>query len=949
VALNVATLQATITADTGPLEAGLNKSSGLLEGFGGRLGGLGIAAAGAGAALAAGFGVGVKAAGDLEQSVANISTIAPQIDTSQVFNALNEMQTRVPQTAAQLGDSLYNIFSSVSDITAEAALNLTETFAKGATGAQTSAETFGTAVIGVMNAYGLSVSDAAHISDVFFNTVNKGVVTGGELAQNLGLVTQSAKLAGVNIDELGGFIAGVTKEGGSAAQNINNLSNLFLKLNTNDSAKGFRALGISVTDATGHLRPAIDVLQDLKTKTDAMTDAGKQAALQKIFPDLQARAGAAVILNELDFVKGAIQDNIEQSGSAASAFEKMNATFNSQTKILQQTLMSVLTTLGATVLPAITPLITAFSQALPGALRTAQASFAALGAAIAVPVQVLKDSFGTVMQVFAGDWSPDPSKVHPFTEAVGEFAVVMRDQVIPAVQLTAQWLGSSLPPAVASAQAAFASISGTVGPIFADIKATVNDIASVLRDQLPPAAQDAASQINVLSVAFGLLAGAVRQILGPIALGAQMWRSYADTAAAVSAANRQIAISLGTTLQQAAAVAVASINRISEAFNAGGAAGGLTALSNELSAGLSALATVVGPALAPVGEAIGAFFSEVGTGAHELVQDVGDAFSGLGSLVQGEIDAAGADIIGAWESAVDAPTRQLLADLVAAVGDLFGAMADLTAAKMAQLAAAVDAGWAAVTASTGAALAALGAAVDAGWAAITAAVSAAMAAILAAVTPGWASVQSTTEASNAAIQAAVDAAWNALNGIISAAMASVSGTVTAAWNGIVSNVEGILSGLAGSASSFGSGMVEAFASGIRSRLQSVLNSVREMVQQIRDLMPGSDAKRGPLSDLTASGKALPETLAKGVSSGASSFEGAVTSALWHPALVPSMPSPLLSAPAMAVGSSPAGQPSGTTIVIQGPIYGFDDFQAKVEQAYSQITVKQGRERSRNLR
>src|SRR4051812_3804449 len=61
---------------------------------------------------AAGLGIGIKAAGDLQQSVANISTIKPDIDTSAVFASLNSMQAKLGVDAKELGDSLYNVFSS---------------------------------------------------------------------------------------------------------------------------------------------------------------------------------------------------------------------------------------------------------------------------------------------------------------------------------------------------------------------------------------------------------------------------------------------------------------------------------------------------------------------------------------------------------------------------------------------------------------------------------------------------------------------------------------------------------------------------------------------------------------------------------------------------------------------------------------------------------------------
>ncbi|GKT13145.1 phage tail tape measure protein, partial [Aduncisulcus paluster] len=62
--------------------------------------------------------------------------------------------------------------------------------------------------------------------------------------------------------------------------------------------------------------------------------------------------------------------------------------------------------------------------------------------------------------------------------------------------------------------------------------------------------------------------------------------------------------------------------------------------------------------------------------------------------------------------------------------------------------------------------------------------------------------------------------------------------------------------------------VEAFKSGL---------------QSIRNMLPFSDAKTGPLSTLTLSGQRMMETLATGVGAGAGSLTDAVSSALADPA------------------------------------------------------------------
>jgi TP901 family phage tail tape measure protein len=344
----------------GAAASGLGKLASAAESA---IAGLAKLAAAGGAAFAALAGVGVKSAAALEESVNNIASIKPDIDTSAVFKSLNEMSTRVPQTAAQLGDSLYNVFSSI-DVTSEGALKLVEQFSKGAVGAQTDAATFGTAIVGQMNAYKLSVDDAAHLSDVFFNTVKNGVVTGQELASSLGPVTGSAKAAGVSIDELGALIAGVTKEGGPAAQNINNLNNLFMKFSTKEAQSAMKSVGVAATDSTGKFRPMIDVMGDLKAKLDVMTPAAKANALQAIFPDAQARQGAQTIMSELDNVKGFLDENIHKSGAAEAAYQQMVKGFSAQTKLLVNTLKASLTTIGGAILPVITPLVTGLTNGL---------------------------------------------------------------------------------------------------------------------------------------------------------------------------------------------------------------------------------------------------------------------------------------------------------------------------------------------------------------------------------------------------------------------------------------------------------------------------------------------------------------------------------------------------------------------------------------------------------
>lgn len=64
----------------------------------------------------------------------------------------------------------------------------------------------------------------------------------------------------------------------------------------------------------------------------------------------------------------------------------------------------------------------------------------------------------------------------------------------------------------------------------------------------------------------------------------------------------------------------------------------------------------------------------------------------------------------------------------------------------------------------------------------------------------------------------------------------------------------------------GWGMINAFYEGLKSVIMAPVDLVKQMVANVRAYLPGSDAKIGPLSDLTASGASLPATFSTGMNS-----------------------------------------------------------------------------------
>ncbi|MFI5801001.1 phage tail tape measure protein [Streptomyces sp. NPDC051677] len=196
--------------------------------------------------IGAALGVGVAQAISLERAMANVLTISQQITSENVgafTDQIVELSTRLPQTADQLADGLYQIVSSGFD--GADAMQILEVAAQGAAAGLTTSETSARALLGVLNAYGLSASDASDVMDVMFQTVNYGVISFEELAQQLGDVVPMAAAAGVEFDDMSAALAAITLTGIPAAEAVTALNMLLTRVMkpTQDLKQAVKDLG----------------------------------------------------------------------------------------------------------------------------------------------------------------------------------------------------------------------------------------------------------------------------------------------------------------------------------------------------------------------------------------------------------------------------------------------------------------------------------------------------------------------------------------------------------------------------------------------------------------------------------------------------------------------------------------------------------------------------------
>jgi hypothetical protein len=77
----------------------------------------------------------------------------------------------------------------------------------------------------------------------------------------------------------------------------------------------------------------------------------------------------------------------------------------------------------------------------------------------------------------------------------------------------------------------------------------------------------------------------------------------------------------------------------------------------------------------------------------------------------------------------------------------------------------------------------------------------------------------------------------------------------------------------------GKAILNTLGEGLIAAKDAVVDKVTGIFQSLRDLLPFSDAKEGPLSQLTLSGTRLMSTLAEGVEGGAGTLQGTLSGAL----------------------------------------------------------------------
>jgi TP901 family phage tail tape measure protein len=335
--MNIGELIASLGLDNKQFLAGIAISQSSMLGLSKNLSKLAVPALviGGTIALAKGISKATDAAAKLQKSMANVATLVdkPQKEIAALTSEVQNMTTEVLKSSEDLSAGLYQVFSAGITDSAEA-MDVLKASSIAATAGLSDTRTSVDAITTIINAYGLEARKATHVSDLLFQTVRLGKTTYEELAGAIGTVTSVAATVGVELEDLFGILATLTKGGIATKRATTGLRATLLSIikPAEGARKKAKELGLEWNAAAVRTKGLVGFLNDMRDAVD-----GNEEAISELIPNARALSVVMALTGkqnkELNRIMGEFSD---VSGSSAEAFKKQ-----ADTVILQSKRMSL--------------------------------------------------------------------------------------------------------------------------------------------------------------------------------------------------------------------------------------------------------------------------------------------------------------------------------------------------------------------------------------------------------------------------------------------------------------------------------------------------------------------------------------------------------------------------------------------------------------------------------
>lgn len=817
-----------------------------------------------------------------------ISNLSGNLD--QLADIGREVARTIAVPFKEIQPALFDIFSSM-DVNITEATALLKEFSRAAVAGQTDISSVSRATIGILNAFGLSASDVNKILDLQFTLVQKGIGTYEEWNQRIGLVTPSAVRAGQSIETMVAALAASTRMGISAARSGTAVARAFDALSNPAAVKQLKALGVSVQDAQGKFRPFNEVLREFRAVLMKMPEKDRLATILDVFKGaggtIEARRFLQNILlgkDNLELFDQILNDTKNSAGAMDKAYGIMadgaaakTQLLKNQWMLLQESVGKALTPAFVTVVTWVNNLIDKFNQLSPQAKKTfafvllgvgvflalvgpillvvgAVAAFAAAMAVAGTAIAVTLGIMAGAIAIFAGLavafvlLYKHSLEFRVLLGQIGQYFKLLVQAVKPSVDGMVKAFKDNLLPAF---HAVWDVISNKVIPAFT---IWMNFVVS----KVLPKVEEAARIIkDVAGKAFEFIGYVINNLVVPALKFMVNW--WNDNKKEIEPLLPIIAQLVKWFLIVAAIIVGVLV----------------VALVGPLVAAVAAVIAVFGLVVAAIIYVI-KFVKQLWEWIKEFASWIADVFvaiwDGIVSFFVGVWDA----IVGVFNGAMDAIGTLWQSFWDSSIGKFLIAVWDFIVASLELI-------WYEIKAIFSGAIDAIVALWNAVWpsvrdffVSIWNSISSFFVGIWNSIVgflgPKIASVREFISDAWNFVKNATSNAWNVVYGTISSSLSKVWDLITGVFNKII----GFFAGASNWLRKAGMDIIQGLIDGLNSMLDKVTGVLNKITSKIRDFLPGSPVKVGPLKVLNRgyAGGQITKMIAQGMLSELSSVQDA---------------------------------------------------------------------------
>lgn len=364
-----------------------------------------------------------------------------------------------------------------------------------------------------LTAFGMSAKESGRFADVMAAASTNANTNVTMLGESFKYCAATAGAMGYNIEDISvalGVMANAGIKGSTAGTTLKNVIANMAKP-TDAQAAVMQKLGISLTDSSGNMKSFAEVMNNLRTSFNGLSETEK-ASYATTLAGKESMSGLLTIVNasaaDFDKLTEAINGS---SGSAEAMAAKMLDNLKGQLTLLKSAVEGIAITIGDKLLPYLKKFVSWVQKAadyinnLSDAQVDSIMKWAAIAAAIPPIIMVfgkvvtmvgtVQRTFGTITKTIANFGGIIGTITSPAGIVIGVLAAIAVaavliiknwDQVKAFLQNAGNWFKNAFEKAGFSVQGfkdKFTSIGNTVGSIAGKISSFVKNIAEIFKKE----------------------------------------------------------------------------------------------------------------------------------------------------------------------------------------------------------------------------------------------------------------------------------------------------------------------------------------------------------------------------------------------------------------------------------------------------------------------------------